>query len=148
MKYLKKIKIFETIKESILSNLILDVEDVFLELKDQGYQVDVDMRPQGIDMFSVSVSNDNLFDWKDVKDEFLRSKIICFDHQFSLQKIIVTYYPLGTYNGSGVRVLNRMRTEKFEGSVFSAFVQFWTHELQVKGGKIYEIALIFGTNNK
>lgn len=137
------------INESLSHNdLTLDVKDIFLELRDQGYEVDVDMRPQGVDMFSVSVSNDKLFDWKDVKEEFLRSKQMILDNHFSLQKVIVTYYPLGAFNGSGVRVLNRMRTEKFEGSTFSAFTHLVGDTIVEKGGKLYEIAFIFNLNNK
>ena len=137
------------ITESLSHNdLTLDVKDIFLELRDQGYEVDVDMRPQGVDMFSVSVSNDKLFDWKDVKEEFLRSKQMILDNHFSLQKVIVTYYPLGAFNDSGVRVLNRMRTEKFVGSTFSAFIHLVGHTIVAKGGKLYEIAFIFNLNNK
>ncbi len=47
MKYLKPYILFENVSNR---DLELDVKDMLLELEDSGYQVDVDMRPQGVDM--------------------------------------------------------------------------------------------------
>ena len=65
MKHLKPYRIFENVSNT---DLKLDVEDMLLELEDLRYQVNVDMRPQGVDMFCVEISNDNLFHWS----EFIR----------------------------------------------------------------------------
>ena len=85
MKYLKKYKIFESLEQ--------DVEDIFLELQDDGYSVEVDIRPQGLEMVSIDVSRDDLFNWSDVKDYFER----CLDaigDTWKLSKIVFIYYTL------------------------------------------------------
>ena len=82
MKYLKKYKLFESLEQ--------DVEDIFLELKDDGYDVEVDIRPQGLETVSIDVSRDDLFNWSDVKDYFER----CLDaigDTWKLGKIVLNY---------------------------------------------------------
>jgi 4a-hydroxytetrahydrobiopterin dehydratase len=129
MKYLKKYKLFESLEQ--------DVEDVFLELKDDGYEVDVDIRPQGLEMVSIDVSRDELFKWSDVKDYFERSLDVIGDN-WRLGKIILNYYPQG--------VLSRMKSGKFSGSNLNYFKQFVSDSEFVKNNMIYEIAFIFDKN--
>ena len=129
MKYLKKYKLFESLEQ--------DVEDVFLELKDDGYEVDVDIRPQGLEMVSIDVSRDELFNWLDVKDYFERSLDVIGDN-WRLGKIILNYYPQGG--------LSRMKSGKFSGSNLNYFKQFVSDPEFVKNNMIYEIAFIFDKN--
>ena len=140
MKHLKSYKIFESISNA---DLELDVKDIFLDLQDAGYDIDIDMRPQGVDMFSVGVSNDKLFDWSDVKEEFLRSKEYITDNGFILDKVVLNYYQFGAYNDVA-RVISRMKTEKFVGSNYPYFLHL-VDELKNKDGKIYELAFIYTT---
>lgn len=123
------------IKENLSSqDLTLDVKDIFLELIDQGYEVDIDMRPQGVDMFSVSVSNDRLFSWNDVKEEFMRSMNIITSSDikpgFILDKTIIS-----------IQGTQGMRTEKIAGSAFSWFLNL----ARESGSKIYEVTFIYNT---
>ena len=99
---------------------------------DQGYEVDVDLRPQGVDMFSVSVSNDRLFSWNDVKEEFMRSMNIITSSDikpgFILDKTIIS-----------IQGTQGMRTEKIAGSAFSWFLNL----ARESGSKIYEVTFIY-----
>lgn len=139
MKYLKKYKLFESLEQ--------DVEDVFLELKDGGYDVDVDIRPQGLEMVSIDVSRDELFNWSDVKDYFERSLDVISDN-WRLGKIVLNYYPRYAFNGNVkvLKVLNMMKSEKFSGSNLNYFKQFVSDSEFVKNNMIYEIAFIFDKN--
>jgi hypothetical protein len=123
------------IKENLSSqDLTLDVKDIFLELGDQGYEVDIDMRPQGVDMFSVSVSNDRLFSWNEVKEQFMRSMdiIISTDIRpgFILDKTIIT-----------VQGSHGMETQKIAGCALSWFLNL----ARESGNKIYEVTFIYNT---
>ena len=128
MKHLKKYKLFESLEG--------DVEDIFIELKDDGYSVEVDIRPQGLEMVSIDVSRDKLFNWSDVKDYFER----CLDaigDTWKLSKIVLIYYP----QSRGV-----MNSEKFSGSNWNYFRQFVSNHEFVQNNMIYEIAFILDKN--
>lgn len=128
MKHLKKYKLFESLEG--------DVEDIFIELKDDGYSVEVDIRPQGLEMVSIDVSRDKLFNWSDVKDYFER----CLDaigDTWKLSKIVLIYYP----QSRGV-----MNSQKFSGSNWNYFRQFVSNHEFVQNNMIYEIAFILDKN--
>jgi 4a-hydroxytetrahydrobiopterin dehydratase len=128
MKYLKKYKLFESLEQ--------DVEDIFLELKDDGYDVEVDIRPQGLEMVSIDVSRDDLFNWSDVKDYFER----CLDaigDTWKLGKIVLNYYPQkGRHHMS----------QNFSGSAWNYFRHFVSNPDFVENNMIYEIAFILDKN--
>jgi 4a-hydroxytetrahydrobiopterin dehydratase len=128
MKYLKKYKLFESLEQ--------DVEDIFLELKDDGYSVEVDIRPQGLEMVSIDVSRDDLFNWSDVKDYFER----CLDaigDTWKLGKIVLNYYPQrGRHHMS----------QNFSGSGLNYFRHFVSSPEFVQNNMIYEIAFILDKN--
>jgi len=128
MKYLKKYKLFESLEQ--------DVEDVFLELKDDGYEVDVDIRPQGLEMVSIDVSRDRLFNWSDVKDYFERSLDVISDN-WRLGKIVLNYYP---------QTSRHHMSQNFSGSGWNYFRQFVSSPEFVQNNMIYEIAFIFDKN--
>jgi len=128
MKYLKKYKLFESLEQ--------DVEDIFLELKDDGYDVEVDIRPQGLETVSIDVSRDRLFNWSDVKDYFER----CLDaigDTWKLGKIVLNYYPQrGRHHMS----------QNFSGSGLNYFRHFVSSPEFVQNNMIYEIAFILDKN--
>ena len=130
MKYLKKYKIFESLEQ--------DVEDIFLELQDDGYSVEVDIRPQGLEMVSIDVSRDDLFNWSDVKDYFER----CLDaigDTWKLGKIVLNYYPQN-------RRKSHMVGQHFSGSGLNYFRHFVSDSDFVENNMIYEIAFILDKN--
>ena len=128
MKYLKKYKLFESLE--------VDVEDIFIELKDDGYSVEVDIRPQGLEMVTIDVSRDKLFNWSDVKDYFER----CLDaigDTWKLGKIVLNYYPQrGRHHMS----------QNFSGSGLNYFRHFVSSPEFVQNNMIYEIAFILDKN--
>ena len=128
MKHLKKYKLFESLER--------DVEDIFIELKDDGYSVEVDIRPQGLEMVSIDVSRDKLFNWSDVKDYFERA-LDAIGDTWKLSKIVLIYYP----QSRGV-----MKSEKFSGSNWNYFRQFVSDSEFVESNMIYEIAFILDKN--
>ena len=128
MKHLKKYKLFESLEG--------DVEDIFIELKDDGYSVEVDIRPHGLETVSIDVSRDKLFNWSDVKDYFER----CLDaigDTWKLSKIVLIYYP----QSRGV-----MNSQKFSGSNWNYFRQFVSNHEFVQNNMIYEIAFVLDKN--
>jgi 4a-hydroxytetrahydrobiopterin dehydratase len=134
MKYLKKYKIFESLEQ--------DVEDIFLELKDDGYDVEVDIRPQGLEMVSIDVSRDDLFNWSDVKDYFER----CLDaigDTWKLGKIVLNYYP---QRGTDHIIRRHHMSQNFSGSAWNYFRQFVSSPEFVQNNMIYEIAFILDKN--
>ena len=136
MKYLIKYKTFERISNV---DLELDVRDMFLELEeDYGYQIEVSMRPSGVSMFCVGASNDDLFQWSDVKDYFERAKEYVCENGWTLTKSVLCYYPQGEYNGS-----YRIKTKEFSGSNWNYFREFITDSSFIENNMINEIALIF-----
>ena len=136
MKYLIKYKTFERLSNT---DLELDVRDMFLELEeDYGYQVEVSMRPSGVDMFCVGAGRDELFQWSDVKDYFERAKEYVCENGWSLTKVVVCYYPQGDYNGS-----YRIKTKEFSGYNWNGFIEFVTDSTFIENNMINEIALIF-----
>jgi 4a-hydroxytetrahydrobiopterin dehydratase len=127
MKHLKSYKVFESISNSELE---LDVRDMFLELEEEdGYYVGISMRPSGVDMFCVEASNDDLFQWSDVKDYFERAHDYIVENGWDLTKVITSFYP------------DRMKTEKF--STLDDFRDFVTDPNFIENNMIYEIAFIF-----
>lgn len=130
-------RIFESSKE-----LELDVKDIFVELQDKGFDIDIDLRPQGINMFNVGVSNDKLFQWCDISEEFERTKEYLEQNSWILEKIIINYYPKGAFNNHGVKVPSRMKNEKFSGFNFDFFTLF-ANSLSEDESGIYEVAFIF-----
>jgi len=127
MKYLKSYKVFESISNK---DLELDVRDMFLELEEEdGYYVGISMRPSGVDMFCVEASNDDLFQWSDVKDYFERAHDYIVENGWDLTKVITSFYP------------DRMKTEKF--STLDDFRDFVTDPSFIENNMIYEIAFIF-----
>ena len=140
MKYLIKYKTFERLSNT---DLELDVRDMFLELEeDYGYQIEVSMRPSGVDMFCVGASRDELFQWTDVKDYFERAKEYVCENGWTLTKSVLCYYPQGAFNDK-VKVLGRLKTQEFSGSNWNYFREFVTDAKFVEGNMINEIALIF-----
>jgi len=131
MKHIKPYKIFES------NDLLLDVEDILLELKDEGYRVDVSMTPQGVDAFYIEVSNDNLFQWSDVEECVTRSKDYTCSNGWKLVKINLGFY------GPVVRIKEFMT---FSGSNWNYFIHYITHPEFIKNNKIYEISLVFESN--
>jgi 4a-hydroxytetrahydrobiopterin dehydratase len=127
MKHLKSYKVFESISNK---DLELDVRDMFLELEEEdGYYVGISMRPSGVDMFCVEASNDDLFQWSDVKDYFERAHDYIVENGWNLTKVITSFYP------------DRMKTEKF--STLNDFREFVTNPNFIENNMIYEIAFIF-----
>ena len=127
MKHLKSYKVFESISNK---DLELDVKDMFLELEEEdGYFVGISMRPSGVDMFCVEASNDDLFQWSDVKDYFERAHDYIIENGWVLTKVISSFYP------------DRMKTEKF--STLDDFKKVVTNPDFIENNMIYEIALIF-----
>jgi 4a-hydroxytetrahydrobiopterin dehydratase len=127
MKHLKSYKVFESISNSELE---LDVRDMFLELEEEdGYYVGISMRPSGVDMFCVEASNDDLFQWSNVKDYFERAHDYIVENGWDLTKVITSFYP------------DRMKTEKF--STLNDFRDFVTDPNFIENNMIYEIAFIF-----
>lgn len=142
MMHLIPYKLFESTSNKELE---LDVKDIFIELQDKGFEVEVDLRPQGVDMFSVSICRNNLFSYKDVKEQFERTKDYLEQNSWMLEKIIASYYPKGAFNDHGTKVLNRMRTEKFSGFNFDFFTLF-ADSLSEDGSALYEVTFIFNPN--
>jgi len=138
MKYLKKYKLFESLEQ--------DVEDIFLELKDDGYSVEVDIRPQNLEMVSIDVSRDRLFNWSDVKDYFER----CLDaigDTWKLGKIVLNYYPQRNLHHKKGRVFNcKFMSQNFSGSGLNYFRQFVSDPEFVENNMIFEIAFVFDKN--
>jgi 4a-hydroxytetrahydrobiopterin dehydratase len=128
MKHIKTYKIFESLEG--------DVEDIFIELKDDGYSVEVDIRPQGLEMVTIDVSRDKLFNWLDVKDYFERA-LDAIDDNWKLSKIVLVYYP----QSRGV-----MKSEKFSGSNLNYFRQFVSDPEFVENNMIFEIAFVLDKN--
>jgi hypothetical protein len=145
MKHLKSYKVFESISGA---NLELDVRDMFLELEeDYGYQVDISMHKYkklvsglgaGVNKFCIEASNDDLFQWSDVKDYFERAKEYIEDNNWSLTKSVLCYYPQGDYSGS-----YRIKTKEFSGHNWNGFIEFITDPSFIENNMINEIALIF-----
>ena len=136
MKHLQSYKLFESISNK---DLELDVRDMFLELEeDDGYYVDISMRPQGVDMFCIDVSRDDLFQWSDVKDYFERAHDYILENGWDLTKSVLCYYPQGDYNGS-----YRIKTKEFSGYNWNGFIEFITDSTFIENNMINEIALIF-----
>lgn len=136
MKHLQSYKLFEAISNT---DLELDVRDMFLELEeDDGYYVDISMRPQGVDMFCIDVSRDDLFQWSDVKDYFERAHDYILENGWDLTKSVLCYYPQGDYNGS-----YRIKTKEFSGYNWNGFIEFITDSTFIENNMINEIALIF-----
>ena len=136
MKHLQSYKLFEAISNT---DLELDVRDMFLELEeDDGYYVDISMRPQGVDMFCIDVSRDDLFQWSDVKDYFERAHDYILENGWDLTKSVLCYYPQGDYNGS-----YRIKTKEFSGYNWNGFIEFVTDSTFIENNMINEIALIF-----
>ena len=131
MKYLKTYKIFENVSNI---DLELDVKDIFLELEDSRYQVSVDMRPQGVDMFCAEVSKDELFQWSDVKEYFIRAKDYTCSNGWELTKIHLGFY------GPFIKIMESMN---FSGSNYNYFSHYITEPEFIEKNKIYEIAFIF-----
>ena len=135
MKYLKKYKLFESLEQ--------DVEDIFLELKDDGYSVEVDIRPQGLEMVSIDVSRDNLFNWSDVKDYFER----CLDaigDTWKLGKIVLNYYPQNRRMRESPNL--HLMSQNFSGSGWNYFRHFVSDSKFVENNMIYEIAFVLDKN--
>ena len=131
MKHLKTYKLFENISNS---DLELDVKDMLLELEDLGYYVNVDMRPQGVEMFCAEISNDNLFQWSDVKEYFTRVKNYTCENGWELTKIHLGFY------GPFIKIIENMN---FSGSNYNYFLKYITEPEFIENNKIYEIAFIF-----
>ena len=129
MKHLKTYKLFENISNS---DLELDVKDMLLELEDLGYQVNVDMRPQGIDMFCAEISNDKLFQWSDVKEYFVRAKNYTCENGWELTKIHLGFY------GPHIKI-----KEFINFGTYNYFLHYVTEPEFIERNKIYEIAFIF-----
>lgn len=135
MKYLKKYKIFESLEQ--------DVEDIFLELKDDGYSVEVDIRPQNLEMVSIDVSRDRLFNWSDVKDYFER----CLDaigDTWKLGKIVLNYYPQNRRMRESPNL--HLMSRNFSGSGWNYFRHFVSDSEFVENNMIYEIAFVLDKN--
>ena len=124
----------ETTNENKNLDLFDDCKDMFLELQDSGYEVNVDMRPQGVDMFCVEVSNDRLFQWIDVKENFTRAKNYLYENGWELTKIHLGFY------GPTVRILETMN---FSAAAYNYFIHYITEPEFIQNNKIYEIAFIF-----
>ncbi len=129
MKYLKTYKLFENISSS---DLELDVKDMLLELEDSRYQVNVDMRPQGVDMFCVEVSKDELFQWSDIKEYFERSKDYICENGWKLTKIHLSFY------GPHIKI-----KEFINFGNYNYFLNYITEPEFIEKNKIYEVAFIF-----
>ncbi len=135
MKYLKKYKLFESLEQ--------DVEDIFLELKDDGYSVEVDIRPQNLEMVSIDVSRDRLFNWSDVKDYFER----CLDaigDTWKLGKIVLNYYPQNRRMRESPNL--HLMSQNFSGSGWNYFRHFVSDSEFVQNNMIYEIAFVLDKN--
>ncbi len=135
MKYLKKYKLFESLEQ--------DVEDIFLELKDDGYSVEVDIRPQNLEMVSIDVSRDRLFNWSDVKDYFER----CLDaigDTWKLGKIVLNYYPQNRRMRESPNL--HLMSQNFSGSGWNYFRHFVSDSEFVENNMIYEIAFVLDKN--
>ena len=140
MKHIKTYKIFEAISST---DLELDVRDMFLELEeDYGYSVGISMRPmasrkrpQGVDVFCIDVSRDDLFQWSDVKEYFERAHHYILENGWDLTKSVLCYYPQGDYN--------RIKTKVFSGYNWNGFIEFITDSTFIENNIINEIALIF-----
>ena len=135
MKYLKKYKLFESLEQ--------DVEDIFLELKDDGYSVEVDIRPQDLEMVSIDVSRDDLFNWSDVKDYFER----CLDaigDTWKLGKIVLNYYPQNRRMRESPNL--HLMSQNFSGSGWNYFRHFVSDSKFVENNMIYEIAFVLDKN--
>jgi len=135
MKYLKKYKIFESLEQ--------DVEDIFLELKDDGYSVEVDIRPQNLEMVSIDVSRDRLFNWSDVKDYFER----CLDaigDTWKLGKIVLNYYPQNRRMRESPNL--HLMSQNFSGSGWNYFRHFVSSPEFVQNNMIFEIAFVLDKN--
>jgi len=115
-------------------DLLDDCRDMFLEIQDSGYEVNADMRPDGFDRFSLRVSNDRLFQWVDVKEDFTRAKNYLYQNGWELTKINLHFY--GPY-GRTKEFMN------FSGSTYAYFIHYITEPGFIQKNKIYEIAFIF-----
>jgi len=133
MKHIKTYKIFESLEQ--------DVEDIFIELKDDGYDVEVDIRPQGLETVSIDVSRDDLFNWSDVKDYFERC-LAAIGDTWKLGKIVLNYYP---QRGRPQEPLAHM-SQNFSGSAWNYFRQFVSDPEFVENNMIFEIAFVFDKN--
>jgi hypothetical protein len=146
MKHLKPYKLFESISNK---DLELDVRDMFLELEEEdGYYVGISMRPSGVDMFCVEASNDDLFQWSDVKDYFERSHDYIVENGWDLTKVIFSFSQddqqvINFYKTfePGDQTEIGMKTEKF--LTLNDFRDFVNDTDFIENNMIYEIALIF-----
>ncbi len=135
MKHLKSYILFENISNS---DLELDVKDMLLELKDSEYQVDISMRPSGIDMFCVEISNDRLFQWSDVKEYLTRAKNYTCENGWELTKIHLGFY------GPTIRIMENMNFSMVNGiSPYNYFINYITKPEFTERNKIAEISFIF-----
>jgi hypothetical protein len=135
MKHLKSYNLFESISST---DLELDVRDMFLELEeDEGYYVDISMRPSGVSMFCIDVSRDDLFQWSDVKDYFERAHDYILENGWDLTKVIFWFYKQDTSNGIGIN----MKKENF--LTLDNFRDFVNDVDFIENNMIFEITLIF-----
>jgi len=134
----KQTKIFESLEQ--------DVEDIFLELRDDGYDVEVYRRvpvwsernKQGKELLSIDISRDRLFNWSGVKDYFGRSLWATSDN-FKLSKIVLQYYSQG---GLVPDNMKSMKSQVFSGSAWNYFRQFVSDSDFVESNMIYGISFI------
>lgn len=127
MKYLKSYKIFESIPKSKLE---LDVKDIFLELEDVGFDVDVSLS----NPWTIAISKKSIFKWSDVSDVIERAK-----------EVIES---IGDWKASEYCVAHHQRSSVIKGvecfKNYDDFIDFVSDDL-IYG--IYEIALIFDLVN-
>jgi hypothetical protein len=130
MKHLKSYILFENVSNQ---DLELDVKDMLLELEDSGYQVDISMRPSGIDMFCVEVSNDNLFQWSDVREYFERAKDYICSNDWEITNIHIHFY--GPYS-------SKIKEFMSLGG-YNKFIDYVDNEEFINNNKIEGLSFIF-----
>jgi hypothetical protein len=136
MKHLKRYKIFE----SSDSELESDVKDMFLELKDEGFGVDVDLKPSErrhhLDTWIIQATRDRVFNWSDVSDTFERAKEhIENSGRWKIDRYCIYYF---SNNRDAWGDTWGKRRRDIYGDDYNEFIEFVSSTDQ-----IYEICFIF-----
>lgn len=120
---------------------------MFLELQDKNYYIAIrcDLKRASsyvfnmLGVFVVEVFNKNLFNWKDVEDEFLRAKEYLEQNSWKLEEISIEYIePSTTW-----AVEYKKGVEKFSGYNLEHFILFANDFVVGERSGIYKISFSF-----
>lgn len=88
MRHLKTYNLFENSN----SELVSDVKDIFLDLSDEGFNVDVGSNPSGVNVFYIDINGKFGFNWSEFDNMFIRAKeYIEENSQWKLYEVSIKY---------------------------------------------------------